>query len=155
MSLSLTPPHAAIALPRTISPLPSSVYASLDLLTLLVRFRYSRSKLPGASLASSLAPLSDFNVVRLRASNQKHERYFCTWSPLFSFSLPPSFFLSCHQRSFASYHQSFYRSIRYPTDISAFRVLVESGVSTLESHVHMYTCALAYKLLFSENEERG
>lgn len=50
------------------------------------RFRYSlRSKLavatPGASLASSLAPLSDFNVVRLRASNQKHERYFCTWSP--------------------------------------------------------------------------
>lgn len=53
----------------------------------LSRFRYSRSRgcrSLGASLASSRAPLSDFNVVRLRASNQKHERYFCTWSPLFS-----------------------------------------------------------------------
>lgn len=140
-----------------------------DLPTLPVKFRYSRSKLPrslGASLASSLAPLSDFNVVRLRASNQKHERYFCTWSPLFSFSrrLPRarvfpfspltllllSLYPSCSlyrvavSRFNASHHQSFRRSLRYPTDISAFRAFasrasVSMPVFPAPAYTHTYS----------------
>lgn len=54
-----------------------------------------------------------------------------------------------------SNQQSFCRSLHYPTDVSAFPAFAESSVSTLESHLHMYTHALTYKLLFSETWRRG
>lgn len=41
------------------------------------------------------------------------------------------------------------------SDVSAFPAFAESSVSTLESHLHMYTHALAYKLLFSETRGEG
>lgn len=66
-------------------------------------------------------------------------------------SSPPSrifFFLVANVSPFPTTNLSAVLSYRYPTDVSAFRVLVEID------HLHMYMCALAYKLLFSENEER-
>jgi len=59
-------------------------------------------------------------------------------------------------------HRSFRRSSRYPTDISAFRVSAENGayLRSTGAHAYTYTCrhvytgALAYKLLFSETGER-
>lgn len=145
---------------------PRASNAPPDFLTLPVRFRYSRSKLsvasPGASLASSLAPLSDFNVVRLRASNQKHERYFCTWSPLFSFFLllllflhPAAFFLSCRQRfPFPTTNLSAVLSAILPTFLLSASSLREVYPRSRPTYT-CTPCALAYKLLFSENEERG
>lgn len=102
----------------------------------------------GSELQASLESLravSDFNVVRLRASNQKHERYFSTWSPLFSLSFPSPL------TPFPIGRVSLFLSTTYmsPPSPLSFYHLVSSFRAPQALTSHSPSQMPLYKLLFS------